>query len=219
MIHQLERFDDAGEVDSPAQYEVWATGRCGESPVLLSAEQSMVFFYEDQWPRTPLACRIPATDDGPPGDIVVLDAYEGGVHNVLFPGVGCWPARTDHGVVTSVSQGDGTDSVFFYPFPDDPLSGPVTPLRIVDGVAPKPGGVSKPVPVKTTPNTVFALRSDHTLGRFDLPDGDLSTELTNVRHYDVSQDGRYILWQDLDWQDLAPTDGDEDHPTGRVSLR
>ena len=162
--------------------QVWTAGTCGESPERLD-ERYRDLFVIDRWPGVVLAC------DEANSQIVSLGASGPLAPHPVFPGATCVPRWTAHGMVIP----DWTDSILFFPYPDDPRSGTAAPIKL-------PGGVkvvgSEPV-FAAAEAGVFVLRPDDELVYFDLGEAGepVATRVqAGVGDFVVSPSGRYVVW-------------------------
>lgn len=189
----------------PQDFELWSTGLCGESPRRIAEDVSATFQLE-QWPGVLFGCRDEAND------IVSLDLAGAVPPHVVFADTGCQNG-TPYGFV---SFGDASEPgpLLLHPFPSDPRSETSEPVVLLPST-PIPDPTIKSLSnVVVLPEMIFLRDHSSALLRIDLPGGIQTVEQADVREFEVSRDGRYLLWQDLQL-----TGADPDRPEGTVLLR
>jgi len=177
---------------------VHSAGPCGEDPVVIAFDVWRVF--ED--PHFPglLGCRGSAS-----GDLVALDTTGATAPSLLLPG-GCGMTFTEHGLLQSEALTSESARLLLYPYPVGPEDQPVV---LFDEVAKRTVGS-----FTLRDDEVLTLTPESDLLRISLIDGDVAFEQSAVRRFDVSRDGRFLVWQDF--QD---TGGDPGLPAGKIFVR
>lgn len=182
--------------------ELWSVGACGESPRRLGGDITQIFF-DERWPDLLLGCREQTRD------IVIVDPASAGPPHVVFADTDCGAYATPRGRLTRSGELDGPGGLVLHPYPEDPRSETSSPIELL--------GLDTPISpgngVVVRGDEVFFIGDDTALMRLDLPDGALTVEQTNVYTFNVSADGRYLLWQD------TAVTGDSFGVEGAVSLR
>ena len=192
---------DRYSLDDP---QLWSTGPCGEDPRRIAEDVRYPIGLE-RWPDVALGCRDEARD------IVSLDLAGVEPPHVVFADIHCFAPRTPHGLV-EVGDQSVPRPVALHPYPDDPRSGTSEPVVFLEET-PVPAllTLSRPIVLQ---DHIFLIDADNALLRIDLPDGDVHVEQAGVREFEVSRDGRYLLWQDS-----VLTNDDPARPEGAVFLR
>lgn len=199
--------DEGGSVlgiPGPTSGTARSVGLCGEEPVVLGHDLAAVRAHE-RWPDILLGC-VGALS----GDLVVVDPAGVTAPSLLVPS-GCKGSWTDHGLVDLEVIDDTTARVLFYPYPDDPRSGPIAPVVLLDPIQRELGSISAQV----RGDEVFALDLNGAVVRVTLPTGDFALEQADALAYKLSGDGRYLVWQDA----LSTDDDGSDTPAGDIVLR
>lgn len=172
--------------------EAWSVGTCGESPRRLAEDVGRIW-VDPRWPDVVFGCRMQAND------VVTLDPAGVSPPQVVFPDVGCFPRETSWGVVQVVGEDpeDQTSpaTVSLLPYPDDPRTATAEPVVLLDPVAHPEYSITNYALLRVLPDEILALTDDATLLRISLPDGATSVEMTGVRGFTASPDGRYLLYQ------------------------
>jgi hypothetical protein len=172
--------------------QVWAVGACGEDPAMIAEDVDYLYdsrhaFGDD----AVLACRR-ATDE-----VLVLDPG-GGEPRVLMEGVGCAVLPAGGGVVAVVPDEPGleTGSLVFSPSVEDPDA---TPQVIYDdALVPfiDTGFYFSDIRrLRTTGNEALVLTSAGAIVAVDVTDGSTAIEVDDAAGFELSYDGRFILWQ------------------------
>ncbi len=199
------QYDADGQWSSPDR-ALWSTGPCGESPRHIADDITYVLTI-DRWPGLLLAC-ISGTG------VVSLDPEGVSPPHLAVPTAepGCRVHWTAHGILDFVAD-DPADTdratpgaVVLRSIPADPRRDAAETEVLVPAV-PRRG-------VRYGEDTVHYLTPDATLMRLDLADRGVTALQANVYSYSVTDDRRYLLWQDA-----VPTSGPSEYPTGVVSLR
>lgn len=188
---------------------VWSTGPCGESPVRLADGITELALRPELGSDVVLGCR-PET-----GDLLALHPRGEQAPAVVFPGVGCRPSFTPHGIVVVRGGDEHLGALTLYPYPSDPYGEPSAPLVLLDGVRrhrlePAPYTDAHQV-LHVAADEVLAVDAGDRLVRVALPSGAVTVEMEGVQIFDASEE--HILWQSL-----APDDAAE-IPIGPVTLR
>jgi hypothetical protein len=194
----------------PERTTVIATGPCGESPTVVAHDLPFVFENPEVWPGEALAC------DADTGDLFVLDAFAAREPRRIFSDVECGARWTEHGIVASAPQVDGTTELRLYPVPDDPWDPAPAPNVVLEELAAErfhEGAVVDGRHVAVFDDEILALSADQDLIRVGLPDGVRSMEQSGVARFEIGSDGRFLLWQDV-----TPTNEDPEWVTGQVFL-
>ncbi|WP_434420990.1 hypothetical protein [Nannocystis pusilla] len=194
-----ERIDDrlyfitsTGPLQYPEPSEtatVYSTGLCGEDRRRIADGIGLVFTRE-QLPGVLLGCR-----DLLDGPLFVLDPAGIAPPRRLAPAgcrVGEW---STHGLVQVVESAGDLGRVLFYPYPADLDAESMAPVVLAEAIQ--------------TPHYVlhddelFALDPDDNLIRITVPDGEITVEQPAARGFKVSEDARYLVWEDLATADDA----------------
>lgn len=191
-------------IPTPASVTAYSVGRCGEDPVVLG--ENIVSVREDlRWPGVLLGCRGELQ-----GDLVVLDPAGAAEPGLLVPG-GCDGDSTAHGLVDIEPIDETTARVLLYPWPADPWDGAGAPIVLLEAVQ----RVGLYWSVRTYEDELFALDAGGAVVRVALADGATEVEQYDALGFSVSQDGRYLLWQDA----LTSIDDGSGAPVGDLVLR
>jgi hypothetical protein len=219
---ETDRFDDRriillqyGSNTAPFgteidRVETWSVGMCGEDPQLL--EPSAAYRSDEAWPDALLTCRE-AT-----GELVALDPRGQHAPNVVMHGASCYGVKSPHGLVI-IEQDDprGAGSAVFFPWVDDPWTQSSAADVLFANVAIVestiiPGSYSSKLSVGG--DSAFDVTTTGEIVRASLVDDTASIEATDVRDFVVSEDGRWLLWQDVD-----VTNDDPASPAGAITLK
>lgn len=197
LIHFVEIYAEGTEFPAPSAEDVvgtavWATGPCGEDPV--SIAQDVDFLYD---PRhefeddVVLACRR-ATDE-----VLVLDPT-GGAPRVLMQGVGCAILPVAGGVAAVVPDqaASETGQLVWKASVTDPDA----PLEVLHDDALVPfidtgfyyADIRR---LRTTGDEALVLTSTGAIVAIDAKDGSEKVEVDDAAGFELSYDGRFILWQ------------------------
>jgi hypothetical protein len=187
--------------------ETWSVGMCGESPILLDVDRA--FRYEEAWPDVLLGCRD-AT-----GEFVALDPLGEREPHVVLTTPECRGWWTPHGLVTRPTPDAETSAVMVFPWVDDPWTQTAEPRVIIEAIRAQ-GDPSRrfSITLQVTEDVAFGLTPADELVSVALTDFAVTTEATNVRELEVSNDGRFVAWQDL-----APSSDDDSWPAGAIYVK
>ena len=186
---------------------LWSSGPCGESPRRI-AEDVINLFTDDRWPGVLLGCRTELRD------IVSIDPSGEEPPHVVYADVDCFSRNTPQGLVSIDAEGDGPAALTLHPHPGDARSETSEPIGLLDPDVTPEYPITAKSRVRARGEMVFVLTTEDMLLRIDLPSGAATVEQTEVREFDVSKDGRYLLWQRAE-----RTDQDLEFPEGLVLLR
>jgi len=186
---------------------LWSTGPCGESPRRI-ADDVINVFTDDRWPGVLLGCRTELRD------IVSIDPSGDEPPHVVYADVDCFSRNTPQGLVSIDAEGDGPAALTLHPHPDDARTETSEPVGLLDPDVTPEYPITAKSRVRARGDLVFVLTTDGTLLRIELPSGAATVEQTEVREFDISKDGRYLLWQRAE-----RTDQDSEFPEGLVLLR
>ncbi len=185
--------------------EVWSTGLCGESPRQLATDRTYVFLArKDRWPGVVLGCEEGSFN------LILIDPA-GGPPTSPMPGVRCGDVWIERGVVVTAATEDpeaAFSALMLHPYPED-LRGEAPPPVVLHpevrlrGAVPEIG-VSRYDVLRILPDEVLALDAADRLIRIDLTDGTTTVEATDVLSFQLSPDGRYLLWQHKITDALVP---------------
>ena len=203
----------SGSYTPPDEFALWSSGPCGESPRRVADGVARAFTAE-RWPDVLLGVGWWGT--GESGIYRHLDLARGESSHVVFPAPGFFTA---HGLLAHVAAGDDeSTALIFYPYPDDPRSETAEPVVLLDATLTPEYPLTRDSRWDVTGDIAWIVTSDGVLLRIDLaaerPADTVTVEQTGVRRFASSDDGRYLLWQDL-----APTSDDLERPEGLVLLR
>ncbi|SFD98443.1 hypothetical protein SAMN02745121_02518 [Nannocystis exedens] len=196
--------------------EVWSTGLCGESPVMVARGVDKIITLE-RWPEVVLGC------DEETAEVVSVDPLGTREPHVVFASDpeaygDCALRWTDYGMLSIAEHDEDFGALMLTPYPDDPLTQTSEPVVLLDNVritSTGRGGVGIVAnSIRTFPDFVLALDAEGTLMRVDLADRSVAPFVENVRGVETSRDGRWLLWQDA-----TLTGGDAYNPEGDMFLR
>ena len=195
---------------------LWSTGPCGESPIQLAANLSLLAPVE-AWPGVALAC------DEATGDVLSIDPTGQQPPHVVFADVphahGCGIRWTPHGLLSIAADDDKQGALLLHPYPTDPFKDTSEPIVLLDPIRINGSGSGSSLigdVLRALDDHVLALTPDNTLVRVELADRAIRELRTGVIAFDASpQTGRYILWQD---EKLTPTEV-QGNPEGQLYLR
>ncbi|MDC0718646.1 hypothetical protein [Nannocystis bainbridge] len=218
LVFSTERIAPGDEDDyfpDTSDPEVWSTGLCGESPVMLARDIGMIFTV-DRWPELLFGC------DEETAEVLLLDPLGEREPHVVFAGdpeaFGCALRWTDHGMLSVVPHDEDFGALMLSPYPDDPLTQTSEPVVLLDDVritSTGRGGTGIVASsIRTFDDFVLALDDEGTLMRIDLADRSVAPLVPDVREVETSRDGRWLLWQDA-----TVTNGDPEAPEGDIFLR
>lgn len=192
----------------------WITGRCGESPVELPSVAS-----------AHLDPHVPGVLLAPMGtaeqyDLAVIDPDAPAEQRTLFTGIGVALGSAKSGLVSVDEKDVEVGSVSFRAYPEDPFSGVVAPTTLAQIDLPSTTWVSEKTDalarVVVHEDAAWVLTSDDELLRIALPSGASSVEQVGVRTFTISDDERWLVWEDLSVVEYGAVFGE---PIGRSQLR
>ena len=164
--------------------ELHSVGACGASPQRLGALESPTL--RERWPGVALAC------DREAGQIVAMD-LQGGPLRGLYGD--CGVAWSGHGRISVVTSGETGATVFLHPDPVSLDRGPAAPVALFGPVrAPQ----HDPRALQVLDDLIFVATPDDRVVSIDLRTREVTVEQEGVRQFQVSADGRYLLWQGLE---------------------
>lgn len=186
---------------------VYATGLCGEDPVVVARDVSLVF-TDGRWPGPVFGCQYPEKD------LVALDPTGQTPPRHLVKNA-CSATWTDHGLVwfevtrEVPEQGDGygRGSAMFVPYPTQLPSAPIEPIVLLERI---PYTHTTGEHAEAIDDALFAINSYAELVRVSLPDGAVTVEQTTVHAFDISPDGRHLVWQNTKGPGHYPEDQEGD---------
>lgn len=196
---QLSRFGDriyyvvgTGMGDSPLDWApdpltttVYSTGLCGEDRRDIGEDVRRVF-EQEALPGQLLGCR-----GGYLGDLVSLDPDGQTAPKLLLTG-GCYASFNKHGLLRVDAAPGEIGPLLLYPYPIAADS----PIVLLDAVQ-----AGLPVSLNGGDDWLMALTPEGDLMRVSLPDGAVTLEQASVHLFNLSADGRFLVWQDLDVTD------------------
>ena len=196
---QLSRFGDriyyvvgTGMGDSPLDWApdplatmVYSTGLCGEDRRDIGEDVRRVF-EQEALPGQLLGCR-----GGYAGDLVSLDPDGQTAPKLLLTG-GCYALFNKHGLLRVDAAPGEIGPLLLYPYPITADS----PIVLLDAVQAR-----LPVSLNGGDDWLMALTPEGDLMRVSLPDGAVTLEQASVHIFNLSADGRFLAWQDLDVTD------------------
>lgn len=204
------RVQDEGDTVVYTDPTVWSVGTCGETPRRL-ADTIDYIYVDPRWPDLLLGCRFEAEET------VVLDPAGELPPQLVFADVGCFPRASSSGYI--LFEGDDPEdpeapaTLSFLAFPDDPRTADAEPIVLLSPEThPEHLTYAFPRP-RIVEDALFTLTTEGTLLRIDLPGGEITVEQTDVLQYEVSPDGRYLLYQN------RALLGDPERGEGLVFLR
>ena len=164
----------------PEEHTLWSVGRCGEAPVRIDPAEGSLREI-DRWPGVALAWHKDA------GEFAAVDLTGETASHVVFTGVGTagyyW---TELGLVSLEEQGDEARRVLLHAYPEDPWADTVTGSVVIESV--RSG-------IEVVGDQLFARTLEDSLIRVALPGGEVTEETSDVEAFDVSPDGRWLIWQ------------------------
>ena len=178
---------------------VYSTGPCGEAPAVIASDVWRVF-EDPSFPGLTLGCRGSAS-----GDLVELDTT-GATGPRLLLADGCGMIFTEHGLLHREPQTPGSARLLLFPHP---IAAGDLPVVLYDSVAPGTVGY-----FTIRGDEVLTLTPESDLLRINLLDGEVAFEQSAVRRFEVSRDGRFLVWQDF-----QITGGVAAGPMGSISVR
>jgi len=207
VFYTTARAQTEADVVTYSDTVLWSTGPCGEAPRRI-ADDVIHLFADDRWPGVLLGCRTEQRD------IVSIDPSGEQPPHVVYADVDCFSRDTPQGLVSIDAEGDGPAALTLHPHPGDARSETSEPIGLLDPDVTPEYPITVKSRVRARGDAVFVLTTDGTLLRIDLPSGAATVEQTEVREFDISKDGRYLLWQRAE-----RTDQDSEFPEGLVLLR
>jgi len=207
VFYSTARAQTEADVVTYSDTVLWSSGPCGESPRRV-ADDVINLFTDDRWPGVLLGCRTDLRD------IVSIDPSGEEPPHVVYADVDCFSRNTPQGLVSIDAEGDGPAALTLHPHPGDARSETSEPIGLLDLDVTPEYPITAKSRVRARGDMVFVLTTDDMLLRIDLPSGAATVEQTEVREFDVSKDGRYLLWQRAE-----RTDQDREFPEGLVLLR
>jgi hypothetical protein len=216
-VYRVDVFEDRlyyatahreGDQDPPVYGEptLWSSGLCGEQRRKI-ADGITSTFSDERWPGLLLGCREQARE------VVSLDPTGLQPAHVVFADIDCWGGHdTSHGLVSLLAEDEGPGTLVLHRYPVDARTETSAPIVLLDpGLTPE-HPISRRSRLRLTDDDAFILTDEQTLLRISLRDEDVVVEQTGVRDFEVSSDGRYLLYQDLNLT------GDPDESEGAVIL-
>lgn len=179
--------------EAPQETVAWATGPCGESPVVVAHDFDSMFVHAETWPDHALAC------DHETGDVFVLDPDGVRPPNLVAPAAACGRTWTEHGIFNTAPREDGTTELVFQPLAADPWDPAPPTVRLVEALRPDRWHLAWSASHDTFAvrgDELFALEADGDLVTIDLIDGSTAIERTGVWAFEITDDARWLLWQD-----------------------
>lgn len=215
LVKQRGEDEPGATLPAIAGTTVWATGPCGESPVLVATGIESIFTQE-VWPDVVLGCEEVT------GSVVALDPAGVKAPHVVFPEIphtyGCGLRWTPYGVLSVEERDAEQGALRLHPYPADPRTETAAPVVLLDpirlGPSHKSGTFIFGDVLRSFEEFVLALTPDDTLVRVELADGSVSTLRENVAAIEASREGHYVLMQDA-----TITRDDPNYPEGEVFLR
>lgn len=199
-IYYIAGAGELGETGpEPRDATVYATGPCGEDPVVVADDVWRVF-VDANFPGAVLGCRGALS-----GDLVELDPT-GATPPRLLLADGCGMSFTDHGLLHREARSPSSVRLQIYPYP---IAADDQPMVLFDDLAP-----TTPSSFTRRDDEVLALTPGSDLVRISLVDGDVAFEQSEVRRFELSNDGRFLVWQDF-----QITGGEPDGPAGAIFVR
>lgn len=216
---------------------LWSSGPCGESPRRV-AEDVDDAFISKLFPETLIAERVVE------GGYVRLDPAGVEPPNVIAPNFGKWTTYGVVAFDPVGDGADDPASLTLYPYPDDPDTAPPDPITLLDAYRAPQYPFDRRSWVRHIDDIAWVVTTDGQLLRIDIaerlaeldpdlpvdrpaapptdiadepvaaPAGAVTRVQTDVRTFDVSPDGRYLLWQDLHL-----SNDDPERPEGAVLLQ
>lgn len=167
---------------------VVATGLCGESPVEIARDVSVVF-ERDRWPGRVLGCTAE-----PNSSMVVLDPSGVDPARVVSPAPACRGNETDLGIVGVVDNADTTRSLALAPHPSDLAAPAVPPVVLAASIRGEP---FFPDYLVRGAAAAYTVTPTHDLLRIDLATTTSVVEQPGVAEWGVSMDDRTLAWRDV----------------------
>jgi len=183
----------------PQAATAYSTGPCGEDPTVIASDVWRVF-EDPGFPGLTLGCRGSAS-----GDLVELDTTGATAPRLLLAG-GCGMTFTDLGLLRLEPQISESVRLLFYPHPIAPWD---RPMVLFEGAAPETAGS-----FALSGDEVLTLTPESDLIRVSLLDGGVAFEQSAVRRFEISRDGRFLVWQNF-----QINGGDPEWPAGNVFVR
>lgn len=172
--------------------QVWAVGQCGEDPQMIAEDVDFLFDTRHAFgEEVVLACRR-ATDE-----VLALDPA-GGDPRVVMEGIGCaiLPAGGGAVAVMPDAPGSETGALVFLESLTDP--GATAQTVFDDALVPfiDTGFYFADVRrFRTTEDEALVLTSSGAIVAVDVTDGSTKVEVDDAAGFELSYDGRFIMWQ------------------------
>lgn len=183
----------------PQNATVYSTGLCGEDPTVIAVDVWRVFQHSS-FPGLTLGCQGSAS-----GDLVELDTTGATPPRLLLAG-GCGMTFTDLGLFHLEPETPESARLLLFPHPISPGD---QPMVLLEGAAPEAVGS-----FALGDDEILTLTTEADLVRVSLLDGDVAIEQSAVRRFEVSRDGRFLVWQDY-----QVTGGAPERPAGSIFVR
>ncbi len=173
--------------------EVYASGLCGEDPVLLTDEVDFLFDPRHEFGGEILGCRREADE------VILLDPTGADPARVLLSGVGCSPLPVGGGIVgVRPTQPDPETGELIYKAsladPDSQVE--VLMPEVLTPFAETSFYFADIRRLRTTGDDVLALAPSGDIVSVDVTDQSTKIEVADVGGFELSFDGRFILWEE-----------------------
>jgi len=216
LLWAVTSFPPDDVVHGYGPFSAWITGRCGESPRRIEDIATAWTAWVD--PHVPGAI-VTWIGDGSPRDIVVIDPDDPARRSVLFADVGIRLGESPYGWFSIDDVEAEITELVFRPYPDDPWSGPVAATTIARVRGPFTGSGTETIPamhrIEVRDDEVWVLTADDELVRITMPEGSMMLEQTGVLAFELSEDARWLMWQD----DTNVDDSTPGFPNSQLWLR
>lgn len=177
-----EAFSDSPQ-PAPRDVTVYSTGPCGEDPLVVARDVQRVF-ADPHFPDLILGCAGDLR-----GDLVALDPTGVAAPRLLLAD-GCDSRFTDHGLLRLIANDDEPARLLLHPYPIQPTE---TPIVLHEAL--RPGSFLWPF--APTDVGVWMIDTADQLVHVSLPDGEVRVEQPSVHDFGISDDDRFLVWQDL----------------------
>lgn len=195
LIFLVENYAEGAEFPAASEDDiesrsVYSTGPCGEDPALIGEDIDFLYDHRFEYGDSILACRRESAE------VLLLDPTGQAEPRVLLEDVDCAPLPAGAGIVgvqrSSVEQG----TLVFRPS----LTDPDAPLEVLldDVYAPfiETGFYFVDIRrMRTTGSKVFTISPDGDIVMTDVEDHSSEVVVTDVAGFELSFDGRFILYQ------------------------
>ena len=177
--------------------DLWSVGPCGEQPIeLATAVDNQLKVYEP-FPDVVFACRD--ADQR----MVALDPTGARAANPVFATRDCFALPTPDGLLTILGEDEDTGTLVFQPWPSDPFTETAEQIVLAEDVKaralPEPEiWADEDHVLDATQDEAFAITADDELLAIALDDFEITTLATGVRAFEVSDDGRWLVWQSVE---------------------